>query len=65
MVDAVPGEYAAVGAVFQRARALMLLPPLRSMAARPRLSFTDVRRFGDDLRITARPAGRIDDGQSL
>lgn len=47
------------------ARALMRLPPLRSMAARPRLSFTDVRRFGDDLRITARPAGRIDDGQSL
>ncbi len=41
------------------ARALVKLPGLEHMAQRIPLSFQDVRRVGDDLRLTLRPAARV------
>ena len=38
------------------ARGLFALPELTTLAAKPRLSFSDVRKVGDDLRIVARLA---------
>src|SRR5690606_13447985 len=41
------------------ARGLFSLPPLESLDERVRLAIDDVRRIGDDLRIIARPVGKL------
>jgi diaminohydroxyphosphoribosylaminopyrimidine deaminase/5-amino-6-(5-phosphoribosylamino)uracil reductase len=48
--------YVAPMAVGDDARGLFALPPLESLADAARFRLSDVRRFGDDLRLTLLPA---------
>ncbi len=46
--------YVAPSIIGDTGRGMFALPELQSMAGKVRLEFTDVRRFGEDLRIIAR-----------